>query len=125
MEKKRKKPKKFERPDDPWWNPDEEPMDEGGDAPPELPFVNETMIQAFVDEWQPEDNERITDAYAMSVGELRERMQIYRTFDSKAPDPLPFYIARLEAHGFRMRTGFSGEQVILVRRRNNGKGFIV
>lgn len=125
MEKKRKKPKNFERPDDPWWNPDEEPMDEGGDVPSELPFVNETMIQAFVDEWQPEDNERITDAYAMSVGELRERMQIYRTFDSKAPDPLPFYIARLEAHGFRMRTGFSGEQVILVRRRNNGKGFIV
>ena len=125
MEKKRKNPKKFERPDDPWWNPDEEPMDEGGDAPSELPFVNETMIQAFVDEWQPEDNERIMDAYAMSVGELRERMQIYRTFDSKAPDPLPFYIARLEAHGFRMRTGFSGEQVILVRRRNNGKGFIV
>lgn len=124
MKKKRNQKKRFERPDDPWWNPDEEPMDDEEEIP-ELPFINESMIQTFVEEWQPENDERITDVYAMNVGELRDRMQIYRTFDSKAPDPLPFYIARLEAHGFRMRTGFSGEQVILVRRRNNGKGFIV
>lgn len=124
MKKKRNQKKRFERPDDPWWNPDEEPMDDEEEIP-ELPFINESMIQTFVEEWQPENDERITDVYAMNVGELRDRMQIYRTFDSRAPDPLPFYIARLEAHGFRMRTGFSGEQVILVRRRNNGKGFIV
>lgn len=124
MKKKRNQKKRFERPDDPWWNPDEEPMDDEEEIP-ELPFINESMIQTFVEEWQPENDERITDVYAMNVGELRDRMQIYRTFDSKAPDPLPFYIARLEAHGFRMRTGFSGEQVILVRRRNNGKGFLV
>ena len=124
MKKKRNQKKRFERPDDPWWNPDEEPMDDEEEIP-ELPFINESMIQTFVEEWQPENDERITDVYAMNVGELRDRMQIYRTFDSRAPDPLPFYIARLEAHGFRMRTGFSGEQVILVRRRNNGKGFLV
>lgn len=124
MKKKRKQKKKFERPDDPWWNPDEEPMDEEEEIP-ELPFINESMIQSFVNEWQPEEDERISDVYAMDVGELRERMQIYRTFDSKAPDPLPFYIARLESHGFRLRTGFSGSPVILVRRRNNGKGIIV
>lgn len=125
MKKRRKQNKKFVRPDDPWWDPDEEPMDNEENDVPELPFVNESMIQTFVNEWQPEDDERITDVYAMDVGELRERMQIYRTFDSKMPDPLPFYIARLEAHGFHLRTGFSGVPVILVRRRNNGKGIIV
>ena len=121
MKKKKRKSPKFERPEDPWWNPDEEPLDIEEEEKPELPLVNEMMIQTFVDEWQPEDDERITDVYAMNVGELRERMQIYRTFDSKAPDPLPFYIARLESHGFRMRTSFSGEQVILARKRNNGR----
>lgn len=121
MKKKKNSKKKFERLEDPWWNPDEEPMEEESEEV-QLPMVNETMIQAFVNEWQPEDDERITDVHAFDVGELRERMQIYRTFDSKAPDPLPFYISRLEAHGFRMRMGFGGEQVILARRRNNGQG---
>ena len=121
---KKKKKKKFERPDDPYWNPDEEPMDdEGGEEAP--PVVNEVLLQAFIDEWQPEDDERITDVHAFAVGELRERLQIYRTFDCKSADPLPCYIARLEAHGFRFRMGFGGEQVILARRRNNGKGFSI
>ena len=119
---KRKKKKKFERPDDPWWNPDEEPMDEVDDQEAEaLPVVNEVLIQAFVNEWQPEHDERVTDVRAIGVGELRETLQIYRTFDCKSPDPLPFYIVRLESHGFRFRMGFGGEQVMLVRKRNNGK----
>lgn len=125
MKKKRsKQPKKFERPDDPYWNPDEEPWDDGADASEEeaVPFVNELLLQTFIDEWQPETDERLTDVRAIGVGELREVLQIYRTFDCKSPDPLPFYMARLEAHGFRFRMGFCGEQVMLVRRRNNGKG---
>ena len=116
-----KKKKKFERPADPWWNPDEEPIEEEpSESPP--PVVNETLIQAFVNEWQPESDERLPDVFAFGVGELRERMQIYRTFDCKSPDPLPYYLAILASHGFRFCTGFSGEQVVLVRKRNNGKG---
>lgn len=124
MNKKKGKQKKFERPDDPWWNPDEEPM-EMSDEKEELPLVNEVLLQAFINEWQPESDERLTDVRAMGVGELRETLQIYRTFDCKSPDPLPCYIARLEGHGFRMRMGFGGEQVMLVRKRNNGKGIII
>lgn len=124
MKKKRRNPKKFVRPDDPWWNPDEEPVDT--DEPEEeAPAVNEVLVQAFVDEWQPENDERLTDVHAFNVGELRERLQIYRTFDSKSPDPLPYYMARLEAHGFRFSMGFSGEQVILARKRNNGRGIVI
>lgn len=124
MNKKgKKKTKKFERPEDPYWNPDEEPWDDGADETEEsAPFINELLLQTFIDEWQPEDDERIVDVRAVGVGELREMLQIYRTFDCKSPDPLPFYMARLEAHGFRFRMGFSGEQVMLMRRRNNGKG---
>ena len=122
--KSKKRTKKFERPEDPYWNPDEEPWDDGADEPEEsAPFINELLLQTFIDEWQPEDDERIVDVRAVGVGELREMLQIYRTFDCKSPDPLPFYMARLEAHGFRLRMGFSGEQVMLIRRRNNGKGF--
>lgn len=127
MNKKgKKRTKKFERPEDPYWNPDEEPWDDGADEPEEsVPFINELLLQTFIDEWQPEDDERIVDVRAVGVGELREMLQIYRTFDCKSPDPLPFYMARLEAHGFRFRMGFSGEQVMLIRRRNNGKGIQV
>lgn len=124
--KSKKRTKKFERPEDPYWNPDEEPWDDGADEPEEsAPFINELLLQTFIDEWQPEDDERIVDVRAVGVGELREMLQIYRTFDCKSPDPLPFYMARLEAHGFRFRMGFSGEQVMLIRRRNNGKGIQV
>ena len=124
MKKKSSKQKKFERPDDPWWNPDEEQADEEDNE--ELsPVVNDVLLQAFINEWQPEADERLTDVRALGVGELRETLQIYRTFDCKSPDPLPFYIARLESHGFRFRMGFGGEQVMLVRKRNNGKGFVV
>lgn len=125
MKKKRKK--KFERPDDPYWNPDEEPWDGGDDDNGESadPVVNELLLQTFIDEWQPERDERLTDVRAINVGELREMLQIYRTFDCKSPDPLPYYMARLEAHGFRFRMGFGGEQVLLVRKRNNGKGMTI
>lgn len=125
MKKKRKK--KFERPDDPYWNPDEEPWDGEDDDNGESadPVVNELLLQTFIDEWQPERDERLTDVRAINVGELREMLQIYRTFDCKSPDPLPYYMARLEAHGFRFRMGFGGEQVLLVRKRNNGKGMTI
>lgn len=112
--KKKSKQKKFKRPDDPYWNPDEEPADKEE----ALPVINETLLQSFVDEWQPEDNERLNDVRAIGIGELRELLQIYRTFDCKSPDPLPYYIARLESHGFRIRVSFDGEQSILVRKRN-------
>lgn len=127
MKKKAKKPKKFERPDDPYWDPDADPWDDGADEPEEAqtPFVNELLLQTFIDEWQPESDERLVDVRAIGVGELREILQIYRTFDCKSPDPLPFYMARLEAHGFRFRMGFSGEQVMLVRKRNNGRGISI
>ena len=125
MKKKgKKRPKRFERPEDPWWNPDEEPWDDGTEETEEeaAPVVNELLLQTFIEEWQPESDERITDVRAIGVGELREMLQIYRTFDCKSPDPLPFYMARLESHGFRFRMGFCGEQVMLVRKRNNGNG---
>lgn len=114
MKKTKKKPKGFNRPDDPYWNPDEEPEDERE----MLPVINETLLQSFVDEWQPEDDERLDDVRAIGIGELRELLQIYRTFDCKSPDPLPYYIARLESHGFRIRVSFDGDQSILVRKRN-------
>ena len=125
MKKKgKKRTKKFERPDDPYWNPDEEPWDGGDDDNDESadPVVNDLLLQTFIDEWQPESDERLTDVRAINIGELRETLQIYRTFDCKSPDPLPYYMARLESHGFRFRMGFGGEQVMLVRKRNNGKG---
>ena len=127
MKKGKKKKQKFERPDDPYWNPDEDPWidedEEDGELP--APVVNETIIQSFVDEWQPETDERLTDVRAIGVGELREILQIYRTYDCKSADPLPFYMAKLESHGFRFRMGFCGEQVMLVRKRNNGQGISI
>lgn len=127
MKKGKKKKQKFERPDDPYWNPDEDPWidedEEAGELP--APVVNETIIQSFVDEWQPETDERLTDVRAIGVGELREILQIYRTYDCKSADPLPFYMAKLESHGFRFRMGFCGEQVMLVRKRNNGQGISI
>lgn len=87
--------------------------------------VNSVFVQAFVDEYQPERDERMTGVLALSLGELREKMQVYRTFDCKSPDPLPFYLEELACHGFSVRMGFSGEMVMLVSRRNNGRGIKV
>jgi ribosomal protein L34 len=83
-----------------------------------LPVVNESYVQAFADEWQAESDERLTYVRAFSLGEIREAMHVYRTFDSKAPDPLPNYLAALSSHGFQLRMGCSGEMVILASRRN-------
>lgn len=83
--------------------------------------INDIYIQSFIEEFQPEHNERLKYVRAISMGELRDILQIYRTYDSKTPDPLPFYLAVLANYGFKARIGFNGEQVILVSRRNNGR----
>ena len=83
--------------------------------------VNEIYIQAFIEEFQPESDEQLEDVRALSMGELRDILQIYRTYDSKSPDPLPYYLPVLANYGFKVKMGFSGEQVILVSRRNNGR----
>lgn len=88
-------------------------------------LINESSVRAFIDEFQPETDERKSYVIAMSMGEIREHMNIYRTFDDKMPDPLPFYLERLEEDGFHVRMGFARELVILVSRRNNGKGTII
>lgn len=88
-------------------------------------LINESSVRAFIDEFQPETDERKSYVIAMSMGEIREHMNIYRTFDDKMPDPLPFYLERLEEDGFHVRMGFARELVILVSRRNNGKGIII
>ena len=124
MNKRRNSRNKFERPDDPYWNPDEDPIETPAEEY-EMPLVNTVFLQAFVDEWQPEHDERIPDVRAINVGELRDILHIYRTFDCKSSDPLPFYIAQLESHGFHWQMGCSGEQVMLVRRRNNGKNQVL
>lgn len=124
---------KFNRPDDPWWNPDNEDeyreaygeTDEETENSTPPVVVNRVYVQAFVDEYQPERDERMPGVLALSLGELRDKMQLYRTFDSKAPDPLPFYLEELACHGFGVRMGFGGEMVMLVSHRNNGKGMKV
>lgn len=88
-------------------------------------LINESSVRAFINEFQPETDERKSYVIAMSMGEIREHMNIYRTFDDKMPDPLPFYLERLEEDGFHVRMGFARELVILVSRRNNGKGIII
>lgn len=88
-------------------------------------LINESSVRAFIDEFQPETDERKSYVIAMSMGEIREHMNIYRTFDDKMPDPLPFYLERLEEDGFHVRMGFARELVILVSRRNNGKGITI
>jgi hypothetical protein len=94
--------------------------DEGTDEEEEqVPVINETYVQAFADEWQPEHDERLPHVRAFSMGELREVMHVYRTFDSKMPDPLPYYIAALNSHGFGVQMGFGGELVLLASQRNH------
>jgi len=118
----------FERPDDPWWNPDNEEdynRAYGGEDGQEEEMainINQTFVQAFIDEFQPEHDEREQGVYAFGLGELRDKLHIYRTFDCKTPDPLPYYLDALAAHGFSVKLGFSGEMTMLVRRRNNGRG---
>lgn len=104
------------------WEDGEEEEEEESSLPA---FVNEKLVDSFVYEYQPETNEAEEGVRALSVGELRDLLHIYRTFDSKSPDPLPFYLSLLESHGFSLRIGFAGEQVMLVRKRNNGKGFTI
>lgn len=89
-----------------------------------VPIVNEAYVQAFADEWQPEHNERLSYVRAFSMGELREYMHIYRTFDAKAPDPLPCYLTSLASHGFDVKMGCSGELVLLASRRSNGRHYL-
>lgn len=124
-----RKRKVFIRPDDPFWNPDDEQdyRDAYGDEEDEResnepPMVNEIFLQSFIEEWQPEQNEHLEGVRALSMGELRDALQIYRTFDSRQSDPLPAYLAALANHGFGIRVGFSRELVMLVSRRNNGRG---
>lgn len=138
MAKKKSSSKKkpFIRPDDPHWNPDDEVDylyvhgdDNEDDAPDESsqepPVVNEIFLQSFIETFQPERNEKQEFVRALSMGELRDTLQIYRTFDSHQPDPLPFYLAALANHGFGVRMGSGGEQVMLVSRRNNGRAMEV
>lgn len=84
-------------------------------------MVNEIVVRAFVSEYQPESDERQPFVIALSMGQVREYMQIFRTFDDKMPDPLQFYLERLEKDGFKIRMGFSNEPVLLVSHRNNGR----
>lgn len=88
-------------------------------------LINEAIVQAFVNEFQPETDERLPYVKAFSMGELREYMHIYRTFDDKMPDPLPYYLERLEEDGFSVRIGFANEPVLLISRRDNGKSLSV
>lgn len=97
-------------------------VEEEVEAP--MPIVNQLAVEGFVGEWQPADDEREKGVRAFTMGELREVMQIYRTFDSKAPDPLPHYINELGVHGFCLQMGFCGELVILARRRHRGSALI-
>ncbi len=101
--------------------------DEEADEQPEAPTVelNEAFLQAFVNEFQPEEDESAPDVRALSMGELREILQIYRTYDSKSPDPLPYYLSLLASHGFAVRIGYAGEQVVLVSQRNKGRGMVL
>lgn len=132
MNKKRNRSKKkgFVRPDDPFWNPDDEEDyrsaygHEEDEEPNALPTINETFLQAFIDKYQPEEDERLDYVRAFSMGELRDALQIYRTFDCKSPDPLPYYLNRLASDGFKVRIGCSGELVILVSRRGGMPGAI-
>lgn len=126
--KKKQKRSRAEKPawleEKPRWGWEEDaPEEEEEQSAPAL--VNEKLIDSFVYEYQPETDEAAEGVRALSIGELRDLLHIYRTFDSKSPDPLPFYLSLLEGHGFGLRIGFAGEQVMLVRRRNNGKGFPV
>lgn len=86
-----------------------------------LMFVNQDYLMAFINEFQPEQDERLKTTRAISMGELRERLNIYKEFGSKIPDALPRYLDELREHGFLVRMGFSGEPVLLVSRRNNGR----
>lgn len=81
------------------------------------PSVNECYIQSFISQWRPELNEREAHVRAIGMGELRELLLIYRTYDSKNPDPLPYYLERLSQEGFRLTTGFCGDPVLLVSPR--------
>lgn len=81
------------------------------------PTINECCIQSFLSQWRPELNERDPHVRAINIGELREMLLIYRTYDSKTSDPLPCYLDRLSQEGFRLTTGFSGEPVLLASPR--------
>ena len=91
------------------------------DIEPAQSLVEECFINSFLNEYQPEENEAEEFTIALTIGQLREQLHIYRPFDSKMPDLFSAYIVALEEHGFRLRVGFSGEQVMLVSHRNNGK----
>lgn len=90
-----------------------------------IPRVNELFIQSFVDEYQPEDDLSLNEVVTLSMGELRETLQIFRTFDSKEGDPLPYYLARLESFGFHVKMGFDGEIVLPVSMRRKPVGRII
>lgn len=104
---------------DPFDYEDEEDFDAREDEAPSL--IEECFVNSFLNEYQPEENEADEFTIALTIGQLREQLHIYRPFDSKMPDLFAAYIAALEDHGFRLRVGFSGEQVMLVSHRNNGK----
>lgn len=91
----------------------------------EFPRVNELFIQSFVNEYQPESDLLLADLVTFSMGELREVLQIYRTYDSKEADPLPYYLARLESFGFHVQMGFDGELVVPVSRRKKAGHIVV
>lgn len=122
--KKRGKTQRFTRQKDPYCNPDDEEDyrkaygdDDEAEEEDKALVVNELFLQSFIDTYQPERDEHLSFVRALSMGELRDMMQVYRTFDCKTEDPLPLYLAALAGHGFRVTMGFSGEQVILVSRR--------
>lgn len=86
---------------------------QGGEAQPIEAFVNDDLINAFIDEYAPGTVYNFT--HALSRAELRVYFGAYIDFNTL--DPLPAYINVLSKQGYKEKIGIDHQPCIYVIQR--------